>query len=74
MWRMHGWTGLQLLCLALVYLVKHFKTSSLGFPFALMLVAVFRLFAIPKIYKPAEIQAVRDSNPCSVGHSVRLFH
>lgn len=60
MWRMHGWTGLQVAGLVIVFLVKYFKATSFAFPFVLMLIAVFRLAAVPRLFSPQEIQAVRE--------------
>lgn len=56
--RIHLWTGIQIACLGFVYIVKHFKVTALAFPFALMMVSLFRLFVVPRIFKPTEIDAL----------------
>ena len=54
----HKFTLIQLFCLALVYVVKHFKDSALAFPFILMLMTLLRWRGLPKLFTEKELHAV----------------
>lgn len=55
---MHLYTWIQLVCLFMVYLVKHFKKTALAFPFVLMIFIVFRQLVLPKVFSDKELKAV----------------
>ncbi|KAH7696422.1 anion exchange protein 2, partial [Aphelenchoides avenae] len=57
-WRMHAYTWIQLVCLGLVYLVKHFKRTALAFPFVLMIFIVFRQLGLTRIFSNKELKAL----------------
>lgn len=57
-WRMHLFTWIQIVCLVFVYLVKHYKTTALAFPFVLMMFIVFREVVLPHIFSDKELKAV----------------
>lgn len=59
---MHFYTWIQLCCLLIVYLVKHFKQTALAFPFILMLFIIFRQMILSKIFTEKELQAVSNFN------------
>ncbi len=55
---MHLYTWIQLLCLALIYLVKQFKQSALAFPFVLIIFVLLRQVVLPRIFTDEELKAV----------------
>lgn len=59
-WRMHLFTGIQLGCIALLWVVKS-TAASLAFPFLLLLTVPLRRCLLPRLFQDRELQAVRDS-------------
>ena len=56
--KLHLFTGIQVLCLIGVYLVKHFTQTALLFPFVLMLLTVLRHFLLPLMFTQDELHKV----------------
>lgn len=56
--KMHFYTAIQFVCFACLWVVNMFAISALAFPFVLMLIAVFRLFVVPKFFTVSELEAV----------------
>lgn len=57
-WRMHLFTGIQILCLAGLWAVKSFPTTSLALPFVLILTVPLRRLLLPLIFRNLELQCV----------------
>lgn len=55
--RMHLFTGLQLLCLAILWVVMS-TAASLAFPFVLILTVPLRMFILPRIFNTREMQCL----------------
>ncbi|KAH7693669.1 anion exchange protein 3-like protein, partial [Aphelenchoides avenae] len=55
--RLDPYTVIQATCALMLYLVKHFKQTSLGFPFVLVLFAVFRQVVMPVVFTEKELNA-----------------
>lgn len=60
-WRMNFFTTIQLVLLGLIYLVKHYKSTALAFPFVLMVFIAFRQLVLPIIFSEKELKAVREA-------------
>jgi len=58
--RMHLYTTVQILCFALLWLVKMVPQISLSFPFVLLMIGAFRHFGLGKIFDEKEILAVHN--------------
>ncbi|XP_077020291.1 band 3 anion transport protein isoform X1 [Tamandua tetradactyla] len=56
-WRMHLFTGIQLICLAVLWAVKITK-ASLTLPFILILTVPLRRFLLPLIFQSLELQCL----------------
>ncbi|VDK82884.1 unnamed protein product, partial [Litomosoides sigmodontis] len=56
--RMHLYTAIQIICLIIIYAVKHFKRTALVFPFILMLFILFRQIFLKKIFTEKELKAL----------------
>ncbi|XP_069883954.1 band 3 anion transport protein [Dipodomys merriami] len=63
-WRMHLFTGIQIICLAVLWGVKS-SALSLALPFILILTVPLRRFLLPFIFSKLELQCLDgdDSNP-----------
>lgn len=59
-WKMHLFTTIQVLCLAVLWAVKSSKIS-LAFPFFLVMMVPIRM-KLAAMYKPHEIAAVSSEN------------
>ncbi|XP_036196989.1 band 3 anion transport protein isoform X2 [Myotis myotis] len=57
-WRMHLFTGIQILCLAGLWAVKSFPTTSLALPFVLILTVPLRRLLLPLIFRNLELQCL----------------
>ncbi|GAA6110046.1 anion exchange protein 2-like isoform X1, partial [Tachysurus ichikawai] len=55
--RMHLFTGVQLVCLAILWVVMS-TAASLAFPFILILTVPLRMFVLPRIFNPREMQCL----------------
>lgn len=62
-WRMHLFTGIQILCLAGLWAVKSFPTTSLALPFVLILTVPLRRLLLPLIFRNLELQCVSGCSP-----------
>uniref|UniRef100_A0A672LQD8 Anion exchange protein n=1 Tax=Sinocyclocheilus grahami TaxID=75366 RepID=A0A672LQD8_SINGR len=60
--RMHLFTCLQLVCLAVLWAVMS-TSASLAFPFVLVLTVPFRRFLLSRIFTRREIQCVKSLHP-----------
>ncbi len=56
-WKMHLFTGIQVVALAILWAVKS-TAASLAFPFLLILLIPVRKFLLPKIFSQEELKAV----------------
>ncbi|XP_068932205.1 band 3 anion transport protein [Petaurus breviceps papuanus] len=56
-WRMHLFTGIQILCLAVLWVVKS-TPASLALPFILILTVPLRRFLLPLIFRNLELQCL----------------
>ncbi|XP_012514523.1 PREDICTED: band 3 anion transport protein [Propithecus coquereli] len=56
-WRMHLFTGIQIICLAVLWAVKS-TPASLALPFAIILTVPLRRFLLPLIFKNLELQCL----------------
>ncbi|KAG5851104.1 hypothetical protein ANANG_G00089490 [Anguilla anguilla] len=56
-WRMHLFTGIQLVCLAVLWAVMS-TVASLAFPFVLILTVPVKMFLLSRIFTPREIQCL----------------
>lgn len=56
-WRMHLFTGIQVICLAVLWVVKS-TPASLALPFVLILTVPLRRFLLPLIFSNLELQCV----------------
>jgi len=56
-WRIHIYTGIQLICLAVLWTVKS-TAIKLAFPFVLLLTVPLRRFLLPKLFTERELQAL----------------
>ena len=57
-WRMHLFTGTQIICLVVLWVVRSIKTISLALPFILILTVPLRRFLLPLIFQNLELQCV----------------
>uniref|UniRef100_G1NWM9 Anion exchange protein n=1 Tax=Myotis lucifugus TaxID=59463 RepID=G1NWM9_MYOLU len=57
-WRMHLFTGIQIVCLAGLWAVKSFPTTSLALPFVLILTVPLRRLLLPLIFRNLELQCL----------------
>lgn len=57
-WRMHLFTGIQIICLALLWAVKTFPETSLALPFVLILTVPLRRLLLPLIFRNLELQCL----------------
>ncbi|ELK14165.1 Band 3 anion transport protein [Pteropus alecto] len=55
-WRMHLFTGIQIICLAVLWAVKSFPSTSLALPFVLILTVPLRRLLLPLIFRNLELQ------------------
>lgn len=60
---MHLFTGIQIVCLAGLWAVKSFPTTSLALPFVLILTVPLRRLLLPLIFRNLELQCVSGSSP-----------
>ncbi|XP_043820079.1 band 3 anion transport protein [Dromiciops gliroides] len=56
-WRMHLFTGIQVICLAVLWVVKS-TPASLALPFILILTVPLRRFLLPLIFRNIELQCL----------------
>ncbi|CAH6776235.1 band 3 anion transport protein [Phodopus roborovskii] len=56
-WRMHLFTGIQIICLAALWVVKS-TPASLALPFVLILTVPLRRFLLPLIFSELELQCL----------------
>lgn len=56
-WRMHLFTGIQVICLAVLWVVKS-TPASLALPFVLILTVPLRRFLLPLIFSNLELQCL----------------
>ncbi|XP_070249018.1 band 3 anion transport protein [Myotis yumanensis] len=57
-WRMHLFTFIQIICLAGLWAVKSFPTTSLALPFVLILTVPLRRLLLPLIFRNLELQCL----------------
>lgn len=57
-WRMHLFTVIQIICLAVLWAAKTFPTTSLALPFILILTVPLRRLLLPLIFRNLELQCV----------------
>ncbi|XP_066119561.1 band 3 anion transport protein isoform X1 [Saccopteryx bilineata] len=57
-WRMHLFTGIQIVCLAVLWAVKSFQETSLALPFVLILTVPLRRFLLPLLFRNLELQCL----------------
>ncbi|XP_027948601.1 band 3 anion transport protein [Eumetopias jubatus] len=57
-WRMHLFTIIQIICLAGLWTVKTFPTTSLVLPFVLILTVPLRRLLLPLIFRTLELQCL----------------
>lgn len=67
-WKMHLYTLIQILCLALLWLIKSVKAISIAFPLFFILLVPMRL-QLTRFYSESELEAVRlqrfqRASPC----------
>lgn len=62
-WRMHLFTGIQIICLAVLWAAKTFPTTSLALPFILILTVPLRRFVLPFMFRDLELQCVSGWSP-----------
>nr|XP_030704824.1 band 3 anion transport protein isoform X1 [Globicephala melas] len=55
-WRMHLFTGTQIICLVVLWVVRSIKAISLALPFILILTVPLRHFLLPLIFQNLELQ------------------
>lgn len=60
---MHLFTGIQIICLALLWAVKTFPETSLALPFVLILTVPLRRLLLPLIFRNLELQCVSGCSP-----------
>lgn len=58
--RMHLFTGIQMVCLAVLWAVMS-TAASLAFPFVLILTVPVKMFFLPWIFTPREMQCVSET-------------
>ncbi|XP_069337605.1 band 3 anion transport protein [Eulemur rufifrons] len=56
-WRMHLFTGIQIICLVVLWVVKS-TPASLALPFVLILTVPLRRFLLPRIFRNLELQCL----------------
>ncbi|XP_036377470.1 anion exchange protein 2b [Megalops cyprinoides] len=56
-WRMHLFTGIQMVCLAVLWAVMS-TIASLAFPFVLILTVPVKMFLLPRIFTAHEMQCL----------------
>ncbi|XP_066878185.1 band 3 anion transport protein isoform X2 [Kogia breviceps] len=61
-WRMHLFTGTQITCLVVLWVVRSIKTISLALPFILILTVPLRHFLLPLIFQNLELQCLDADN------------
>ncbi|PKU30435.1 band 3 anion transport protein isoform x2 [Limosa lapponica baueri] len=64
-WRMHLFTFIQIIVLALLWVVKS-TPASLALPFVLILTVPLRRFVLPRIFRDIELKC---SHPCPYSHT-----
>ncbi|KAK2493221.1 hypothetical protein MC885_009236 [Smutsia gigantea] len=57
-WRMHLFTFIQIICLAVLWAVKSFQMTSLALPFILILTVPLRRLLLPLIFRDLELQCL----------------
>uniref|UniRef100_A0A8C0KCW0 Anion exchange protein n=1 Tax=Canis lupus dingo TaxID=286419 RepID=A0A8C0KCW0_CANLU len=57
-WRMHLFTVIQIICLAVLWTMKTFPTTSLTLPFILILTVPLRRLLLPLIFRKLELQCL----------------
>ncbi|XP_054448989.1 band 3 anion transport protein [Pteronotus mesoamericanus] len=57
-WRMHLFTGIQIICLAVLWAIKSFPSTSLALPFILILTVPLRRLLLPLIFRKLELQCL----------------
>lgn len=62
-WRMHLFTLIQIICLAVLWTAKSFTETSLALPFILILTVPLRRFLLPLIFRNLELQCVSGGPP-----------
>ncbi|EPY72637.1 band 3 anion transport protein [Camelus ferus] len=60
--RMHLFTGIQILCLIVLWVVKSIGIISLALPFILILTVPLRRFLLPLIFRDVELQCLDADN------------
>lgn len=61
-WRMHLFTGIQIICLAVLWVVKS-TPASLALPFVLILTVPLRRLILPLIFRELELDCVSPGDP-----------
>lgn len=61
-WRMHLFTGIQIICLAVLWVVKS-TPASLALPFVLILTVPLRRLILPLIFRELELDCVSRGGP-----------
>lgn len=69
---MHLFTGIQIICLALLWVVKS-TPASLALPFVLILTVPLRRLLLPLIFRELELQCVSSGDPGWVEGPVMLI-
>lgn len=59
---MHLFTGIQIICLAVLWVVKS-TPASLALPFVLILTVPLRRLLLPLIFRELELQCVSSGGP-----------
>uniref|UniRef100_A0A667IKZ2 Solute carrier family 4 member 1 (Diego blood group) n=1 Tax=Lynx canadensis TaxID=61383 RepID=A0A667IKZ2_LYNCA len=57
-WRMHLFTGIQIICLVVLWVVKSFQAISLILPFILILTVPLRRLLLPLIFRELELKCL----------------
>ncbi|XP_054988342.1 band 3 anion transport protein [Sorex araneus] len=57
-WRMHLFTAIQIVCLAVLWAAKTFPATSLALPFILILTVPLRRLLLPLIFRNLELQCL----------------
>lgn len=56
--RMHLFTFIQIVCFGVLLAVNLIQMTALAFPFVLTVIALFRMFVMPRIFESYELDAV----------------
>lgn len=60
---MHLFTGIQIICLVVLWVVKSFQAISLILPFILILTVPLRRLLLPLIFRELELKCVSVCSP-----------